>query len=304
MPSSRRVWRRIPPGVRYMALAALAFSAMSAFVKSLGQRLPSQEIVFLRALVSLALSFALLRRAGVAPWGHRRGLLTLRGVWGYAALSCVFFALTRLPLAEATMIQYLHPTFTALLAALVLGERPDRSLGASLVLGSLGVLLVTRPAFVFGGAAAPLDPAALAAALGGALLTAVAYVGVRSLSATEHPLVIVLYFPLVSAPAALPTVIAAGVWPHGVEWLYLGAVGVFAQLGQIWLTRGLTHETASRATVLSYLQIVFAALWGALFFGELPGPFALAGAALIGGGALVGARAAARQSREPIPAPQ
>jgi len=270
---------RIAPGVRYMALSALAFSAMSVFVKWLGARLPTQEIVFVRACVSLVLSIALLRGAGVSPWGNRRGLLVLRGVWGYAALSCAFFALARLPLAEATMIQYLHPSFTALLAALLLGERPDRSLAASIALGTLGVLCVTRPPFLFGGAASTLDPAGVAAALGGALLTAVAYVGVRSLSASEHPLVIVLYFPLVAAPASLPAAIATGVWP-----------------------RGLTHETASRATALSYLQIVFAALWGALFFGELPGPFALAGAAFIAAGALVGARAAARRRAEALQA--
>ena len=283
-----------------MTLAALAFSAMSVFVKWLGARLPTQEIVFVRACVSLALSIALLRGAGVSPWGNRRGLLVLRGVWGYAALSCAFYALAHLPLAEATMIQYLHPSFTALLAALLLGERPDRSLAASIALGSLGVLFVTRPAFLFGGVAGTLDPTAVAAALGGALLTAVAYVGVRSLSATEHPLVIVLYFPLVSAPAALPAALATGVWPRGHEWVFLVAVGVFAQLGQVWLTRGLTHETASRATALSYLQIVFAALWGALFFGELPGRYALVGAAFIAAGALVGARAAARRRAEAL----
>jgi len=288
---------RIPAGVRYMTQAAFAFSVMSVFVKWLGARLPTQEIVLLRSLVSLAISLALLRRAGVTPWGNRRGLLLLRGVWGFAALSCVFYAVAHLPLADATMIQYLHPSFTALLAALVLGERADRSLVLSIALGSGGVLLVTRPAFLFGGAAAALPPWAVAAALGGALLTAVAYVGVRSLSATEHPLVIVLYFPLVSAPAALPSVLMRGIWPHGVEWLFLAGVGVSAQLGQLWLTRGLSLETASRATALSYLQVVFAALWGALFFGELPGAYTLAGAGLIAAGMGVGARAAALRGR-------
>jgi drug/metabolite transporter (DMT)-like permease len=278
-----------------MALAALAFSVMSVFVKWAGERLPTQEIVFVRSVVSLGLSLALLRGAGVRPWGSRRGLLLLRGLWGYAALSCVFFAVTKLPLAVATMIQYLHPTFTALLAALVLGERTDGSLALSIVLGTAGVLLVTRPPFLFGGAAATLDAAAVAAALGGAALTAVAYVGVRKLSETEHPLVIVLYFPLVSTPASLPSIFVEGLWPHGLEWPCLLGVGVFAQLGQIWLTRGLALEPAGRATALSYLQIAFAALWGALFFGEVPGPWTWAGAVLIGAGTAVGARAALRR---------
>ncbi len=278
-----------------MALAALAFSVMSALVKQAGTRLPSQEIVFVRSLVSLAMSLALLRHAGVSLWGQRRGLLFLRGLWGYAALSCVFFAVTHLPLAEATMIQYLHPALTALLAAVVLGERGDRSLVASLALGTAGVALVVRPTFLFGGIAAPLDPLAVAAALGGAALTAVAYVGVRELSRTEHPLLIVLWFPLVAAPASVPGTIAYGVWPRGHEWLLLAGVGLFAQLGQVWLTRGLALETAGRATAASYLQIAFAALWGWLLFAEMPGSWTLAGAGLIGASAWIGARAAARE---------
>lgn len=277
-----------------MALAALAFSAMNVLVKQLGTRLPTQEIVFVRALVSLAISLAMLRAAGVRGLGTRRGLLLLRGLWGYAALSCVFFAVAHMPLAEATMIQYLHPTLTALLAAAVLGERGDRALVASLALGTAGVVLVVRPALLFGGAAAPLDPVAVAAALAGAALTAVAYVGVRELSRTEHPLVIVLWFPMVAAPAALPGTLAHGVWPTGVEWALLAGVGVLAQLGQVWLTRGLALETAGRATALSYLQIAFAVLWGWLFFAELPGPWTGAGAALIAAGTWTGARAAAR----------
>jgi drug/metabolite transporter (DMT)-like permease len=156
------------------------------------------------------------------------------------------------------------------------------------------VALVVRPAFVFGGVAAPLDAGAVAAALGGAALTAIAYVGVRELSRTEHPLVIVLWFPLVAAPAALPATLAQGLWPTPTEWALLAGIGVLAQLGQVWLTRGLALETAGRATALSYLQIAFAVLWGWLFFAELPGPWAAVGAAFIGAGTWIGARAAAR----------
>ena len=289
------LWSRIPLGVRYMVGAALAFSVMSAFVKYAGARLPSQELVFARSLVAIAISVALLRRAGMHTLGQRRWLLLARGAWGYAALSCGFFAMTHLPLAEATMIQYLHPVFTALLAAVVLGERADRSLAASVVFGSAGVLLVTRPAFLFATTSATLDPAGVAAALGGAVLTAVAYVGVRELSRTEHPLVIVLWFPLVSLPASLPATLATGVWPHGVEWLLLAAIGVFAQLGQVFLTRGLALEPAGRAMALSYVQIAFATLWGALFFGEVPGLPTLLGTLLVVAGTAIGARAVLRR---------
>lgn len=288
------MWSRVPLGVRFMIGSALAFSVMSALVKYAGLRLPSQELVFARSVIAIVISVAMLRRAGVHTLGKRRWLLLARGIWGFAALSCGFYAMTKLPLAEATMIQYLHPVFTALLAAIVLGERADRSLAASVVFGTLGVLLVTRPAFLFGAHAVALDPWGVAAALGGAVLTAVAYVGVRELSRTEAPLVIVLWFPLVSLPASLPATIAQGVWPRGVEWLVLLGVGVFAQIGQVCLTRGLVLEPAGRAMALSYVQIAFAVLWGVLFFGEIPSFVTMIGIALVIAGTAIGARAVFR----------
>ena len=288
------MWSRIPLGVRFMLGSALAFSVMSALVKHAGARLASQELVFARSVVAIVISVALLRRAGVHTLGNRRWLLLARGIWGYAALSCGFYAMTKLPLAEATMIQYLHPVFTAMLAAVVLGERADRSLAASVLLGSAGVLLVTRPAFLFDAGGATLHPLGVAAALGGALLTAVAYVGVRELARTEHPLVIVLWFPLVSLPASLPATVASGVWPRGFEWLVLLGVGVFAQIGQVCLTRGLALEPAGRAMAISYVQIAFATLWGVLFFGEVPGVATLLGSLLVIGGTAIGARAVLR----------
>lgn len=276
-----------------MALAALAFSAMGACAKWAGQRIPAAELVFARGAVALVLSYALVRRARVPIWGQRRGLLFMRGVWGFAALWCVYFALTRLPLAEATVLQYLNPIFTAMLAALFLGERVDRALAASIALSTAGVLLVTRPAWLFGAGLA-LDPLAVAAGIAGAFFSACAYVGVRKLAATEHPLVIVLYFPLVATPASLPAMIPVATWPRGAEWLALLGIGLFAQVGQIFLTDGFRHEPAARATALSYLQVVFAAAFGALFFGELPVLATVAGAALIAVGSVTAARAAAR----------
>ena len=289
------MWSRIPLGVRFMIGSALAFSVMSALVKHAGVRLASQERVFARSVVAIVISIALLRRAGVHTLGTRRWLLLARGIWGYAALSCGFYAMTKLPLAEATMIQYLHPVFTAVLAAVVLGERADRSLVASVLLGSAGVLLVTRPAFLFDAGVATLDPLGVAAALGGAVLTAIAYVGVRELARTEHPLVIVLWFPLVSLPASLPATLAQGVWPRGFEWLALLGVGVFAQVGQVCLTRGLALEPVGRAMAISYVQIAFATLWGVLFFGEVPGVATLLGSLLVIFGTAIGARAVLRR---------
>lgn len=274
------------PGVRFMVLSALAFSVMAVCVKQAAVRLPTVEIVLARALISVALSALGLSRAGVAPLGQRRGLLLLRGLLGFAGLHCVFYAVAHLPLAEATVLQYLHPLFTALLAWWLLGEAVGRGVAVGVALSLAGLLLVTG----LGLGEVALDPLAVGVAVAGAFFSGCAYVTVRRLSQSEHPLVIVLYFPMVTVPATLPFVLADPVWPAGAEWLWLLGVGVAAQIGQVALTHGMRHEPAARATALSYLQVVFAALWGTLLFGEWPGAATLLGAGLILGGSFAAGR--------------
>ncbi|MEB3333308.1 MAG: DMT family transporter [Synechococcaceae cyanobacterium] len=259
-----------------MLSSALFFSLMSVCVKRVGHRIPVQEVVLVRALVSVALSLLLLRQAGVAPWGNRRALLVLRGLLGSLALLAVFAALTRLPLASATLLQYTYPTLTALMAWLWLAERVRSRLWLAMALGWIGVLLVAQP-----GGARPLDALGVTVALGGALLTALAYVSVRALGSSEHPLVIVFYFPLISIPLTLPLVLLNPVLPSPVELGWMVAVGILTQLGQLGLTRGLVSLPAARATALSYAQVAFASLWGWWIFGESMTPLTLAGAALI-----------------------
>jgi drug/metabolite transporter (DMT)-like permease len=263
-----------------MVAAAFFFSVMSLLVKLAGQRLAPQQVVLFRAVVALVLSWGMLRHAGLSPWGRLRGLLLLRGLLGFLALSCFFWALVHLPLAEATVIQYLNPVFTALLAAVLLGERL-RWRAALSVLGSLtGLLLVVRPAFLFGGVES-LNPVASAVALAGAVFSAGAYVTVRRIGRAEHPLVVVFWFPLVATPLSLPLVLPVWQWPTPLEWLALLGVGVTTQVAQVFMTRGLQKEPAARATAVSYLQIVFAAFWGAVVLGERPEASAMAGALLI-----------------------
>jgi drug/metabolite transporter (DMT)-like permease len=257
-----------------MVASALSFSLMGVCVKQVGGRIPAAEVVLARALVSVALSWWLLRRAGIPPWGQRRGLLVWRGAIGSVALLCVYVALTELPLASATVLQYLYPTFTALLAWLMLGERIGRRVLLAVAVGWAGVLLVAQPGQQLAG-----WPVLIAVA--GALCTALAYVSVRSLARSEHPLVIVFYFPLVAVPMSLPLVLANPVLPTPVELLWLLGVGIFTQLGQLGLTRSLTALPAARATAISYVQVLFAGLWGWWVFGEAVDGWTVAGAALV-----------------------
>jgi drug/metabolite transporter (DMT)-like permease len=269
-------------GAIYMISASFAFSLMAVVVKLAGDRLPVSEIMLARAVLSVILSYAFIRHAGLAPLGNNRPLLLLRGVLGCGALGCVYYSLTHLPLAEATVIQFLHPTFTAILAVFLLRERVSKYIIGASGLSLLGVAFVAQPEFGSGSAAVlAFPPLALAAAVGGALGSGAAYVAVRRLSRTDDPFVIVLYFPMVSIPLVLPFVWLDPVMPVGVEWLYLLGVGITTQAGQIWLTRGLALLPAAQGTALSYAQVVFATLWGVLIFSEIPSLWTGIGALLI-----------------------
>ncbi len=264
-----------------MVASAFAFSVMSALVKEAGQRLPSQEIVLGRAIVSLILSYWLVRRIGIEIWGVRRRLLVVRGLLGFVGLSCYYYSVTHLPLAEATVIQYVHPLLTALLAGIFLSERVELKVIAAISMSLVGVTMIARPSVLFGANTVTLDGVAVLVGLLGAVFIAAAYVVVRELTTTEHPLVIVFYFPLITVPATVPMVIGNFVWPTPREWLLLAAVGISTQIGQVLLTRGLRFEQAGRATAIGYLHILFAALWGLCFFEEIPGFWTLSGAALV-----------------------
>ena len=281
---------RFSRGVRYMVAGALAFSVMSLLVKVAGQRLPSQEVVLARAIVMLALSWWAVRRARIDPWGNDRPRLVARGLIGFLALSGFYYAVVHLPLADATVIHYTNPVWASLLAVPLLGERLRWREMASVLVSMAGVVIATRPSFLFGQSEGALDPLAVGIGLAAAVCSAGAYVTVRSLRDREDPLVIVFYFALVSVICAVPTALPDAVWPTPMEWLVLLGVGVFTQVGQVAITRGLHLERAGTATAAGYSQIVFAALWGALFFGDLPDAGTVVGALLIVGRTLALAR--------------
>ena len=274
-------WQRAEmQGARSLVLSSLAFSLMTVCVKQLGGRLPVSEIVLVRSLVSIGLTGLAMRISRVSPLGQNRRLLLVRGLCGSVALLCFFQAIAQLPLASATVLQYTYPTFTAIAAWLLLGETLRRRIALAVVVGWIGVICVIQPPWIGAGLTGlALMPALVAVA--GALFTALAYVSVRRLSRTEHPLVIILYFPMVSIPLTLPAVLQQGVWPTGMDWLWLLGVGVLTQLGQIWVTQGLSRLPAARATSLNYVQVVFAATWGWIWFEEGVTALSLLGAVLV-----------------------
>ena len=264
-----------------MLLGTLFFSAMTVFAKLAGERLPTMELVLARVLVTLVMSWWAIRSLGIYPWGNDKKLLLMRGFAGFMGLSCYFYAINHLPLADATVIQFCNPMLAALIAAVALKE-PLRGLDAFATLFSMaGIVLVAQPSFLFA-SGQHLDPVAVVVGIVGAIFSAIAYVVIRRLGSTEHHMVVVLYFPLVTGPASLPLLALEGlVLPQGIEWLLLLGIGVTAQLGQIEITKGFALETAGRASSVTYLQIVLAYSWGVLFFGEYPNTISIVGAFLV-----------------------
>jgi drug/metabolite transporter (DMT)-like permease len=166
------------------------------------------------------------------------------------------------------------------MAAVVLRERVGVGLGVALVVSLVGVVVVARPQALTGGAQV-LDPLGVTVALVGAVFSAAAYVTVRHLRGTDDPLVVVLWFPLVSTPLFLPLALRVWVWPTPREWLVLVALGAVTQVAQVCLTRGLHLLPAGRGTAVGYVQIAFAMVWSALVFGEPIDAMAYAGAGLV-----------------------
>ena len=264
-----------------MLAAAFFFSLMSLLVKLAGARLHSTEIVFVRSLLSLVFTYVLLKRAQIPVWGQRKGLLVLRGIFGFIALSCFFFALTRLPLADVTVLHFTNPVFTAVLAALVLHERVGPREVVGLLVSLSGVLLVAQPSWLFGTGARDLDLLGVGAALCGAFFASLAYIVVRDLGRTEHHMVVVFYFPLIATPLSIPAMLPYAIWPTLSECVLLLGVAVVTQIAQVYLTKGLHAEKAAKAMSISYVQILFAATWGVMFFDELPTPVGIGGAVLV-----------------------
>lgn len=281
-PESATTGSGLSKGVLYVAVGAVFFSLGSALVKMAGQRLPFMEIVLGRSIFGIILCWWMMRRASVSWLGRNRGVLFLRGLLGAGGLICSFYAITHMPLADAIVLFYCNPIFAAILSFIFLGERLDRRAAICIPLCLAGVILVTRPPFLFGaGGGVDISGMSIAIALFAAVSAAGAYTCMRHLGGRDHPLTIVAYLYIVAIPVSLVGSIVEWVTPTLTEVAILAGIGVFTQIAQMCLTKGLELESTGTATAAGNLQVVFSALWGMVFFGEFPAGPAYAGAGFI-----------------------
>jgi drug/metabolite transporter (DMT)-like permease len=272
-------------GLFLMVLSAASFSAMAAFAKLLLPGVPTQAVVLSRATIMAVAFGALAHWKGVSLVGKRPVRLLLRGLLGYGAVTCYFHSVQVLPIGDAILLQYSHPVFVAVLAPLLLSERIGRW-HWWLVLGALcGVALIVGPSGTIRSDAV--------VGLVGSVLSGLAYITVRDLSKTEHPLTILFWFPAVMVPGALFGAIHAGARsiPQNatevVGHLMVTATGL---IGQFALTEGLARTGAARATAVTMTGPVFGMMFGIAFFGTLPSAASLAGTALVVGALILLAR--------------
>ncbi|WP_253825711.1 DMT family transporter [Vibrio sp. RE86] len=287
MPFAQLSFSQIPVGIRFMLLSALGFALMSACVKYVSTYgIPVFEIVAARALVSLIISYVDVKRKGISVWGNNKRLLFARGTIGTMALMCVYYSVTTLPLAEATILQYVHPVFTALLGLLFLKEKIQKSTMVCIAFCLAGLLVMVQPS-INSNVNYDLPLFSITTALLGALGSSIAYVIVRKLSRTEDSSVIIFYFPLVALPTSIALMWNDFVWPSVYLTFVLVLVGIFTQIGQYGLTKAMQTQSAGQASAYSYVQIVFSALLGVWLFNEIPSIWTYLGGGLIVTGALI-----------------
>ena len=270
-----------------MLISALGFALMAACVKEVsGLGIPVLEIVAARAIVSGIISYADIKRKKISLWGHNKALLIARGTVGSFALMFVYYAVTTLPLAEATVLQYLHPVFTAVLAVFFLKETIQRSTIACIAISLLGLFIIIQPNL-------QLDNAihypwiSIGAAVMGAFGSAVAYVIIKKLTKTDDSSVIIFYFPLVALPISVVMLGSDFVVPSLAATGLLVLVGIFTQVGQVGLTKALHSADANKATAYAYVQVLFSVFIGWAYFSEVPMATTIMGGGLILVGALI-----------------
>jgi drug/metabolite transporter (DMT)-like permease len=250
----------IPKGTQYMLLATLTFTGMKVFVKYI-PHIPAIEIVFFRALISLFLTLGYLWPKKIPIFGNRKRLLVVRGIVGAMALILNYYLLQQIPLAAASTMTYLTPIFTTLLGIYLVKEKVRPIQIVFFLVSFIGVLIIQG----FDGRISLIH---LGAGLASSVLSAIAYNLVRKLSTTEHPLVIIFYFPLMVLP--ISAIWSFFVWevPSGWDWFYLGMVGVSTQMAQYFMTKSYQFAKVAQVASFDFLGIIYAILFGFILFDE------------------------------------
>ena len=262
-------------GVALMLCADVAFAAMAAATKFAGHRLPASEIVFVRSFFSCLALVGILKNRKISLKANEPALLWARGIVGYIALQCYFWALPQITLGTAVMLNYTAPFFAVIFSFFTLREKPPLSVKLLLLVSSLGIYLLSSPEISGHG------PAVLAGLLSG-LLAGSVYVMIRQSNKTDTPLLIIFYFTLSCTIGSALLILKTG-WlaPTPMEWLGLLVITTSSLFGQIFLTFSLQRSPVWVVSPFGYLTPVIGLALGIIFWRETPNAANLTGSALV-----------------------
>lgn len=269
-------------GILCILAAALGFSFMTFFVRISGD-LPTMQKAFFRNAVAAVVATVILLRSS-DKFKIKKGSfgdIALRCIFGTSGLICNFYAIDRLGIADANMLNKLSPFFAILLSIPILKEVPKVRDIVATVIAFIGALFIIRP----GG-----DMSVVPALIGlyGGFGAGTAYVFVRRLGGKgERTPIIVFCFSAFSCLVTAPFLITGFVPMTGWQWFCLIMAGASASLGQFAITTAYKFAPAKEISVFDYTQVIFAAILGMIFLSETPSIFSIIGYVIIIGTAVI-----------------
>ena len=276
--SVRRLTENLPGAVRaglWIALSGACFTGMLAIARHLSAELPVFVIVLFRILFGLAFLSPFIVRNGIgALRTDKYGLYLVRGVAAFIGLSCYFFAVSLIPLADATAISFTRPIFGTIAAILFLGEISHARRWSAITIGFVGAMIIIRPGFQ------QIDPGVLFM-FGSVAVQVVTAIVVKRLSRTEPPDAIAIYQGIVFAPLALVTALLVWQTPTLQDLAWLTGMGFLGAITQRAMPRAFAAADASVVISLDFLRLPIAALIGFVFFAEFPEIWVWTGATVI-----------------------
>jgi drug/metabolite transporter (DMT)-like permease len=273
-------------GIALKMLSVAIFVGMSTFIKASGQ-LPAGQIVFFRsffAIFPILMFLAYQRQLRTALVTTRPLNHILRGVVGVSSMMLGFFALTRLPLPEAITLNYAQPLLVVVFSALFLSERIRVYRWSAVVVGLIGVFIISWPKLTLldaPGGISNQEALGVAAALIAAGISAVALLLVRNLVRTEKTATIVLWFSLTASVVGLLTLPLGWQALSAEQAVLLVAAGFCGGIAQILMTEAYRHAEASTVAPFEYTSMILGIVVGYLAFGDLPTIHMLVGGAIV-----------------------
>lgn len=273
-------------GITLKVLSVCFFVVMATLLKATAT-IPAGELVFFRCFFAILPVVAyLLWRRQLRKALHTRNPLghVVRALVGASSMGLGFFALTRLPLPEATAIGYAAPLLIVLFSAVLLKEKVHAFRWTAVIIGLVGVVIILWPRLTLFSSGQPLgnnEAIGAAAAFGGAILTAFAMMQVRKLVQTERTEAIVIYFFISASVLSLATIPFGWVMPTPTQAALLIGAGFAGGIGQLLLTSCYRYADMSVIAPFEYVSLLLTIVIGFAVFGDIPTVAMILGALII-----------------------